>query len=277
MPQSGPFTALPPGSLRIVQLTDTHIYADPAGCLLGLNTQNSLDAVLDLTQRLRPVDLVLATRHLVHDASALGYSRLRERLSGLNAPVYCLPGNHDRQAPMREHLIGGPVEMPPWVLCSDWLLVFLDSTVPEEDGGHLRPDEFDSIYAIAIPQDEDTVARGVVFLDAAGVAHLELLGHHARQHVKKKVSGKGLYTGCPFGPGYNGMPLDYQSQLFEHVNATGIGVKLNDSGVMLPMKSISFWLRITANKKAAEDHGYKCSKCDMENCLYRKVPHKNVR
>jgi hypothetical protein len=113
-----------------------------------------------------------------------------------------------------------------------------------------------------------------MFLDAAGVAHLELLGHHARQHVKKKVSGKGLYTGCPFGPGYNGMPLDFQSQLFEHVKAKDIGVKLNDSGVMLPMKSISFWLRITGNKKAAEDHGYKCSKCDMENCLYRKVPHK---
>ena len=111
-----------------------------------------------------------------------------------------------------------------------------------------------------------------MFLDAAGVAHLELLGHGARQHVKQKASGKGFYTGCPFGPGYNGMPLDYQSQLFEHVNAIGIGVKLNDSGVMLPMKSISFWLRITRNKKAAEDHGYKCRNCDMENCIYRKVP-----
>jgi hypothetical protein len=113
-----------------------------------------------------------------------------------------------------------------------------------------------------------------MFLDAAGVAHLELLGLCARQHVKNKVSGKGLYTGCPFGPGYNGMPLAYQSQLFEHVNAKGIGVKLNDSGVMLPMKSISFWLRITRNKNAAEDHGYKCRKCDMENCLYRKVPYR---
>ena len=111
-----------------------------------------------------------------------------------------------------------------------------------------------------------------MFLDAVGVAHLELLGHGARQHVKKKVAGRGLFTGCPFGPGYNDMPLDSQSQLFEHVDAGGIGVHLNDSGVMLPMKSISFWLRITRDKKAAEDHGYKCRNCDMENCLYRKVP-----
>lgn len=113
-----------------------------------------------------------------------------------------------------------------------------------------------------------------MFLDAAGVAHLELLGHSARQHVKKTVSGSGLFTGCPFGPGYNDMPLDSQSKLFEHVDAKGIGVRLNESGVMLPMKSISFWLRITRDKKAAEDHGYKCRKCDMENCLYRKVPYR---
>ena len=113
-----------------------------------------------------------------------------------------------------------------------------------------------------------------MFLDAVGVAYLELLGHDARQHVKKKVADRGFFTGCPFGPGYNDMPLDSQSKLFEYVDAKRIGVQLNDSGVMLPMKSISFWLRITRNKKAAEDHGYKCRNCDMENCLYRKVSHK---
>ena len=134
----------------------------------------------------------------------------------------------------------------------------------------LGPDLEDEVHRLM----QNSELLTAMFLDAAGVAHLELLGHHARRYVKKKVSGKGLYTGCPFGPGYNGMPLDYQSQLFEHVNAAGIGVKLNDSGVMLPMKSISFWQRITRNKKAAEDHGYKCSKCDMENCLYRKVPYR---
>jgi len=113
-----------------------------------------------------------------------------------------------------------------------------------------------------------------MFLDAAGVAQLEKLAHNARQHIKAKVAKNGLFTGCPFGPGYNDMPLDAQTGLFDHVDAKGIGVRLNESGVMLPMKSISFWLRITRNKKAAEDHGYKCRKCDMENCLYRKVPYK---
>lgn len=132
------------------------------------------------------------------------------------------------------------------------------------------------------PQLEDETHRfmqkgellNAMFLDAVGVARLEKLAHHARQHIKRKAAGNGLYTGCPFGPGYNDMPLDSQTILFDHVDAQGIGVRLNASGVMRPMKSISFWLRITRNKKAAEDHGYKCQKCDMESCMYRKVPYK---
>jgi hypothetical protein len=111
-----------------------------------------------------------------------------------------------------------------------------------------------------------------MFLDAAGVAQLEMLAHNARRHVKTQAANNGLFTGCPFGPGYNDMPLDSQNCLFAHVDAERIGVRLNQSGVMLPMKSVSFWLRVTRDKKAAEDHGYKCQKCDMENCLYRKEP-----
>jgi hypothetical protein len=111
-----------------------------------------------------------------------------------------------------------------------------------------------------------------MFLDAAGVAKLEMLAHMARIEIKNKAAAVGFFTGCPFGPGYNHMPLDSQTILFDHLDAESIGVRLNESGVMLPMKSISFWLRVTRDQKAAEDHGYKCQKCEMKNCLYRKVP-----
>jgi hypothetical protein len=113
-----------------------------------------------------------------------------------------------------------------------------------------------------------------MFLDAAGVAKLEMLARTARLCIKNKAAEVGLFTGCPFGPGYNNMPLDSQTILFEHLDAASIGVRLNESGVMLPMKSISFWLRVTRDEKAAEGHGYKCQKCEMQNCLYRKVSYK---
>jgi hypothetical protein len=113
-----------------------------------------------------------------------------------------------------------------------------------------------------------------MFLDAAGVAKLEMLAHKARIYIKNMVAEVGLFTGCPFGPGYNNIPLDSQTVLFDHLDAESIAVQLNESSVMLPMKSISFWLRVTRDEKAAEDQGYKCQKCEMQNCLYRKVPYK---
>lgn len=36
--------------------------------------------------------------------------------------------------------------------------------------GHLRPDLYDSIYAVAIPAKDDVVSRGIVFLDEEGAS-----------------------------------------------------------------------------------------------------------
>jgi Icc protein len=148
MSEAGPFADLPPGSLRILQVTDTHLYASPEGCLLGLNTLSSLDQVLALAREsLGAVDLILATGDLVHDASARGYMRLQRRLSGFGTPVYCLPGNHDLRRCMAEHLTGSGVHLVPSTVQGDWLLMFLDSTIPEEDGGHLSTEELQRLNA----------------------------------------------------------------------------------------------------------------------------------
>ena len=116
------------------------------------------------------------------------------------------------------------------------------------------------------------ILEGMV-LDAVGVALLESLGMKGRIHLKKEALKRGLFAGCPFGPGYGKMPLASQSSLFKHIDAQAIGIRLNKSGVMLPLKSLSFWLRWTTNPRATEDHGYKCQRCDLSNCLYRKVPY----
>jgi len=141
-----PFADMPPGSLRVLQITDTHLYADAQRGLLGLNTLDSLDQVIRIAQQeLNMVDVVLATGDLVHDASAEGYARLRKRLSRLRAPVYCLPGNHDSPSVMRQHITGPRVHMTESSQAGVWNLVFLDSTIPGEDGGDLRPAELDRL------------------------------------------------------------------------------------------------------------------------------------
>ena len=51
--------------------------------------------------------------------------------------MYCLPGNHDLTPVMSDTFDGRTVSMETSVRHGAWHLVFLDSTVPGEDGGHL--------------------------------------------------------------------------------------------------------------------------------------------
>ncbi len=134
-----PPSRLPPdGALRVIQVTDTHLYAQTDRCLVGLNTFDTFTAVLDrIAQQASDVDLVLATGDLVHDATPQGYLRLRRHLGALQRPVYCLPGNHDSPAVMAQVMDEGLVTMAASAVHGDWVFVLLDSTFPGEAGGHL--------------------------------------------------------------------------------------------------------------------------------------------
>jgi Icc protein len=139
------FANLPPGSLRVVQVTDPHLYADPSGCLLGLNTLESFDRILDTARTLSPLDMILMTGDLVHDGSPIGYAHLRKRLATLQIPTYCLAGNHDQPAVMRSVVHRGKVQVVTSAQSKGWSLVFLNSTLPDSDGGHLSDQELESL------------------------------------------------------------------------------------------------------------------------------------
>jgi len=136
----------PPGTLRVLQLTDTHLYANPVGTLLGMNT---LDSFRQVIQHVRdthwPLDVLLATGDLVHDASPQGYALIAEMLSGFGVPVLCLPGNHDVPAVMREHLRAERVHTGSVIDHGAWRFVMLDSVIPGEEGGRLASDQLEQL------------------------------------------------------------------------------------------------------------------------------------
>lgn len=137
------FNDLPEGSLKVLQITDTHLYADTEGTLLGMNTQQTLDEVLELTNECGNVDLILATGDIVHDGSETAYKRFQSIMETANIPVYCLPGNHDIPDKMRSTLIDSNVQYVPLTNHDGWLFVFLDTTIAESEGGRLTQTELD--------------------------------------------------------------------------------------------------------------------------------------
>src|SRR5690554_1994189 len=97
-----PTTSLPQDQsvapvVRVVQITDTHLFREPEGRLLGMNTQQSFEQVLGQIADIgSPPDLVLATGDISQDASVESYQRFAATVSRLAAPCYWIPGNHDR-------------------------------------------------------------------------------------------------------------------------------------------------------------------------------------
>jgi len=129
-----------PSPVRILQLTDLHLYGDPDGRLLGQNTRDTLESVLALAQRRHwPPHALLLTGDLVHDERVEGYRFLRERIARLGLPCYCLPGNHDRIDLLAGFLDADAVSAFRLIRLGAWDLVLLDSTIPGEEGGHLPP------------------------------------------------------------------------------------------------------------------------------------------
>ena len=124
--------------IRLVQISDTHLFADPDGRLLGQRTRRSCEAVFALLRAtLLPVDAVLLTGDLVHDERPEGYLHLKRCMHGLGVPYYAIPGNHDLVALLAEYLDPAAVGPVRSVRLQDWHLVLLDSTIPGEDGGRL--------------------------------------------------------------------------------------------------------------------------------------------
>ena len=130
--------------LKVLQLTDTHLYGPPEARLVGMDTYASLQSVVALAQAQHwPPDLILATGDLSQDGSREAYARLQSIFESLAVPVYHLPGNHDRPAVMKQILSGGQVKTERHCLWGLWQLILLDSTAPDQVGGHLSDQELD--------------------------------------------------------------------------------------------------------------------------------------
>lgn len=135
--------------LRVLQITDTHLFGDESQELGGVNTERSCRQVFDLVaQESLPADLLLITGDLVHDSSMAAYRRLRERAEALGTPGLVIPGNHDDPALMRQAFSDGGVRWQGHLVKAGWLMVMLDSTIPGEPGGHLAPQELERLSGL---------------------------------------------------------------------------------------------------------------------------------
>lgn len=136
-------------SIRLLQITDSHLFAEDDGELGGINTAQSLHAVLAATHSdALPPRAILATGDLVQDGTRAGYERFRRALEVCEVPVHCIPGNHDCPELMRALL-----DEPPFTFCGHarydgWIIPLLSSWLPDSAGGRLGLEELARLDAL---------------------------------------------------------------------------------------------------------------------------------
>jgi Icc protein len=152
--------ANPGAELHLLQISDCHLYADPKGTLLGLNTLDSMQQVLhDACHHASP-DFVIVSGDLVHDGSHAGYKHLARALEQAKCPSAAIPGNHDHALTMRSTLKKKGVATGGHIDIGNWRLVLLNSQVPGKEHGHLSQHELEVLdHAL-----QDTSSHILVFL-----------------------------------------------------------------------------------------------------------------
>jgi Icc protein len=124
-------------SVLLVQLSDSHLFAEGGGKLLGMDTADSLQRVIERVLEEQPrIDLLLASGDLSQDGSLASYQRFRRMSGAINAPARWFAGNHDEAAPMREACAGTDL-LEAVVDIGAWRLILLDSTIPGAVPGRL--------------------------------------------------------------------------------------------------------------------------------------------
>lgn len=148
-----------PGPVRILQVTDPHLFADARGELRGTVTHATFSAVVDdIRNKGWPADLVAVTGDIVQDDSAGAYERFREIIAPLELPVHCIPGNHDVRRLMQAALSTPPFHYCDAVRKNDWLIAGIDSCVEGGADGRVSHEELTRLETMLAATDADHVA-----------------------------------------------------------------------------------------------------------------------
>ena len=193
----------------------------------------------------RPALVAMAERALEIGMPLLqpqvAYERLEAR--GLRHERLILDGGVLHGALIAEHL--GRAEQVVLMLC----------TIGDAlEAGVAREMDADPVFGLA--------------LDGLGSAAVESLAGLACTAIEAETAARGWHASLPLSPGMIGWPVDEgQAQIFSLLDPGLAGVRLTESGMMIPRKSLSIVLGLGAEVASGASA---CSACSLSaTCRYQ--------
>ena len=108
--------------------------------------------------------------------------------------------------------------------------------------------------------------------DILGSVVVEAAIDRIQQKLRGEMELSSLKITNRYSPGYCGWPTQEQHKLFGLLSESNCGIRLTESALMLPIKSVSGFIGIGANVRF---NPYTCRLCDAAFCVYRNKKIKN--
>ncbi len=103
--------------------------------------------------------------------------------------------------------------------------------------------------------------------DVVGSEIVEAAADVLQARLKQSMEEEGFNITNRFSPGYCSWDVSEQHKLFSLIPGNYCGIRLTDSALMQPVKSVSGIIGIGTNVRM---NPYACNLCDNTNCIYRR-------
>jgi Icc protein len=122
-------------SIKIAQITDFHL-CEHNNLLNASDPEDNLkNVMLDIEKR--NFDIILCTGDLSEDGSIKSYLKIKKILSGIDIPVFIIPGNHDHYQNMEETLNHKNIIFNRKLSIGTWDIIPLKTCVHGEPYGYV--------------------------------------------------------------------------------------------------------------------------------------------
>jgi Icc protein len=144
--------------VRVLHITDPHLFADAESSLRGTVTHSSLSRVVaHIIEEQWPADLVAMTGDVIQDGTRAAYDHFRDLLTPLQLPVYCVPGNHDVRELMCDAVSEAPFHYCESIQMSNWLIAGIDSCASGKASGRVEDRELERLDNLLAASDAEHV------------------------------------------------------------------------------------------------------------------------
>jgi hypothetical protein len=116
---------------------------------------------------------------------------------------------------------------------------------------------------------ENGLVLQATVLDAIGSGAAEKLADYVEDRIRRLVNIDGLVTSWRFSPGYCDWEVNQQKMVFQTLNGDSAGIRLTESLLMIPRKSVSGIIGIGLPNHDIENYN-PCHTCNREDCPGRR-------